>query len=141
MDRVTKKVVYILNWKADYKELGAGYGARLFLCPEREGVFMKKEGFSIRRCSHGPFDDSAIERLRCMGLISEKGEADKEAVAVLCCVYAGQLFDDLCDYYQSFKAVCDACRQPAQMETAEPAAWVATFLTFINFLLLIIALQ
>ena len=42
-----------------------------------------------------PFDDGAAERLRRMGLLQERGKPDRESMAVLCCVYAGLLFDDI----------------------------------------------
>lgn len=53
----------------------------------------------IRR-SYSPFDDSAVERIRRMGLISETDRPDRDAISVLSCVYAGQYFDDLCDFCQ-----------------------------------------
>ncbi len=52
-----------------------------------------------------PFDDSAQERQRRMGLVLEDGKPDKDAVAVLSCVYAGQYFDDLCDFCQDIQSV------------------------------------
>ena len=35
-----------------------------------------------------------------MGLISETDRPDRDAISVLSCVYAGQYFDDLCDFCQ-----------------------------------------
>ena len=49
-----------------------------------------------------PFDDGAAERLRRMGLLQERDKPDRESMAVLCCVYAGLLFDDMCDFYQDY---------------------------------------
>lgn len=82
---------------------------------------MQKEAISRHR-AHSPFDDSAIERLRRMGLLLEDGGPDQEAVAVLARVYAGQFFDDLCDFCQDMAAVqgtlgrfvADAERQEAR---------------------------
>ena len=66
---------------------------------------MDRPGFGIRQRPSCPFDDSALERQRRMGLVSADGKADKDAIAVLCCIYAGQLFDDLCDFYQCLEDV------------------------------------
>lgn len=52
-----------------------------------------------------PFDDSAPGRLRRMGLTNEKGGAALDAVAVCACMFAGQFFDDLCDYFESYEEV------------------------------------
>ena len=49
---------------------------------------------------HSPFEDSAIERLRRMGLTTEDGSPEQDAMAGFGSVFAGQFFDDLCDYYQ-----------------------------------------
>ena len=48
--------------------------------------------------SSNPFDDSALPRLQRMGLLSATGEADRDAIASLSTVYAGLLFDAICDY-------------------------------------------
>ena len=50
--------------------------------------------------THSPFDGSAIDRLRRMGLATSDGSVDRDAMAVFCCIFAGQFYDDLCDYYQ-----------------------------------------
>ncbi len=55
--------------------------------------------------AHSPFDDSAVNRLRRMGLTAADGSPDREAMAVFSAIFAGQFFDDLCDYYQEFKDV------------------------------------
>lgn len=52
------------------------------------------------RPTHSPFDGSAIDRLRRMGLASSDGTVDRDTMAVFCCVFAGQFYDDLRDYYQ-----------------------------------------
>lgn len=68
-----------------------------------------------------PFDDRAESRLRRMGLLDENSQPDKDAVAVLADVFAGQYFDDLCDYYQDMRAVREALRLfAAETERASP---------------------
>ncbi len=57
------------------------------------------------RRAQSPFDDSAADRLRRMGLANEKGAPDLEAVAVCACMFAGQFFDDLCDHLESYEEV------------------------------------
>ena len=52
------------------------------------------------RPAHSPFDSSAIDRLCRMGLASSDGAVDRDAMAVFCCVFAGQFYDDLRDYHQ-----------------------------------------
>lgn len=57
-----------------------------------------------------PFDDSARARQIRMGLLAADGKADADAVAVLARVYAGLLFDDLCETspdVEQVYAVCD----------------------------------
>ena len=51
--------------------------------------------------AHSPFDSSAIDRLRRMGLASSDGTVDRDAMAVFCCIFAGQFYDDLHDYHQN----------------------------------------
>ena len=68
-----------------------------------------------------PFDASALERLRRMGLAGADGQADQDAMAVFAHIFAGQFFDDLCDYYQNSGAVRDLLVQMLDSaETAEP---------------------
>lgn len=58
----------------------------------------------------GPFDDSARARQIRMGLLDTAGKPDLEAVAVLARVYAGLMFDDLCETSPSLEevyAICD----------------------------------
>ena len=52
------------------------------------------------RPTHSPFDGSAIDRLRRMGLALSDGTVDRDAMAVFCCIFAGQFYDDLRDYHQ-----------------------------------------
>ncbi len=57
------------------------------------------------RRAQSPFDDSAANRLRRMGLTDENGSPDRDAVAVCSHIFAGQFFDDLCDYFESYSDV------------------------------------
>ena len=52
------------------------------------------------RPARSPFDSSAIDRLRRMGMASSDGVMDRDAMAVFCCIFAGQFYDDLRDYHQ-----------------------------------------
>lgn len=53
------------------------------------------------RPAHSPFDRSAIHRLRRMGLVLSDGTVDRDAMAMFSCIFAGQFYDDLYDYYQN----------------------------------------
>jgi len=64
---------------------------------------MSKEA-RVRRW-HSPFDDSAGVRLRRMGLTAADGSPDRETMAVFSAIFAGQFFDDLCDFYQEWRDV------------------------------------
>ena len=68
---------------------------------------------------HSPFEDSAAQRLRRMGLTTEDGSPERDAMAVFSTIFAGQFFDDLCDYYQDYKSVQDTIDQI--FHTAEQA--------------------
>ena len=68
---------------------------------------------------HSPFDDSAIERLRRMGLADADGQADGDAITVFARIFAGQFYDDLCDFYQNGDMVQDVIVQ--MLDTAENA--------------------
>ena len=57
------------------------------------------------RRAQSPFDDSAADRLRRMGLTDGNGKPDRDAITVCSCVFAGQFFDDLCDYFESYEDV------------------------------------
>ena len=54
---------------------------------------------------HSPFDNTAIDRLRRMGLADADGQADRDVMAVFSNIFAGQFYDDLCDYYQDHEYV------------------------------------
>ncbi len=78
------------------------------------------------RRAQSPFDDSAADRLRRMGLTDENGNPDRDAVAVCACVFAGQFFDDLCDYFESYDDVRELIANLS--ETAETAEGKRKFL-------------
>lgn len=64
------------------------------------------------RPTHSPFDSSAIDRLRRMGLASSEGTVDRDAMAVFCSIFAGQFYDDLRDYYQDDPGAIKAVLAP-----------------------------
>lgn len=66
---------------------------------------MKKRGKERR--TQNPFDDGADERLRRMGLFDAEGHTNNTTLQALSKVYAGQLFDELCDFYQDYSMVRD----------------------------------
>ena len=73
----------------------------------------------IYRGTGGPFDDSAQFRLQRMGLLDGDGVPDQDALTVMAVVFSGLLFDDFCDFFQSYDEVEAAvCRL---MENAEGA--------------------
>lgn len=76
-----------------------------FFMPERWMKMKKREKPLQYVRVQNPFDDGAAERLRRMGLRSSDGRANDDAILTLSCVYAGLLFDDLCDYYQDYACV------------------------------------
>ena len=64
---------------------------------------------------YDPFDDSVPERLRRMGLLTAEGKPDRDAMAVVSRLYAGEFYDDLYDYYSDaedarlpFLSICSA---------------------------------
>lgn len=59
------------------------------------------------RRAQSPFDDSARDRLRRMGLTDEAGKPDRDAFTFCSRIFAGQFFDDLCDYFESYEDVRD----------------------------------
>ena len=70
---------------------------------------------------HNPFDDTAIERLRRMGLADADGRADGDVMSVFSGIFAGQFYDDLCDYYQDYADVQEILAQMFDAaETADP---------------------
>ena len=72
------------------------------------------------RRAQSPFDDSAADRLRRMGLTDEAGRPDRDALAICSRIFAGQLFDDLCDYFESYEDVRELISSISeQSESAE----------------------
>ena len=78
------------------------------------------------RRAQSPFDDSAPDRLRRMGLTDEKGSPDRDALSICSCIFAGQFFDDLCDYFESWEDVRELISSLS--ESAEDAAGKQKFL-------------
>ena len=74
------------------------------------------------RPTHSPFDSEALDRLRRMGLAGADGSVERDAMAVFCCIFAGQFYDDLCDYHQdNVQAVKDAITPLVySMDTSDP---------------------
>ncbi len=64
----------------------------------------RQKGYRRQR-AFSPFDASAAERIRRMGLIFEDGKVNQDAVEVLSCVIAGLYFDDLCDACQEIRDI------------------------------------
>ena len=64
----------------------------------------------------GPFDDSAKARQTRMGLLQSDGAPDQEAVAVLSRVYAGLMFDDLCESSPDMERVYAICGRFAELQ-------------------------
>lgn len=63
------------------------------------------------RRAQSPFDGSADDRLRWMGLTDVNGNPDRDATAIYRCIFAGQFFDDLCDYFESCEDVRELTRR------------------------------
>lgn len=59
------------------------------------------------RRAQNPFDDGAEERLKRMDLLKADDEANKTSLLTLSAVFAGLLFDELCDFYQDYSMVKD----------------------------------
>ena len=89
-------------------------GVRLFLY--RGGGDNNMNNYQRPR---SPFEDTAVQRLRRMGLTTEDGAPEQDAMSVFGTVFAGQFFDDLCDYYQDDEQVREVVTQFFQ--TAEQA--------------------
>lgn len=70
---------------------------------------LRKRGRGRR--AQNPFDDGAEERLRRMDLFCSDGCVNKAALSALSRVYAGLLFDELCDFYQDYSMVKDDLEQ------------------------------
>lgn len=58
-----------------------------------------------------PFNDSALERQKRMGLLSGDGQLQPEAMDAFCSLYAGLFFDDLCDSCTDFETAGTICRR------------------------------
>ena len=71
---------------------------------------------NLNRRPHDPFDDSATQRQQRMGLLTPDGQINTSAVNTLSRVYAGLLFDTLCDSYSDAEAVTELCREFANVE-------------------------
>ncbi len=69
---------------------------------------------------HSPFDSGAADRQRRMGLLDAGGQPDREAMLILSHVFAGQLYDDLSDYYQDAETVRELLSQ--LFSASEPAS-------------------
>lgn len=81
---------------------------------------MNKTGRALLR-PHDPFDDSAVERHRRMGLLTADGQADTAAMEVFSRIYAGLFYDSLCDFSGSFETVRTVCARLLELaEEAEP---------------------
>ena len=68
-----------------------------------------------------PFDDSAPERLRHMGLLTAEGTPEQDALAVIERLYAGLFYDALFDFYDdvsNVNAIC--CDLAEQLDTGNP---------------------
>lgn len=78
------------------------------------------------RRAQSPFDDSAADRLRRMGLADESGKPDRDALTICSQIFAGQFFDDLCDYFEGYEDVRELILNLS--ESAENAAGKQKFL-------------
>ena len=68
-----------------------------------------------------PFDANAMERLRRMGLADADGRAAPDVMIIFARIFAGQFYDDLCDYYQDYADIRELLTQMRDAaETAEP---------------------
>lgn len=59
----------------------------------------------------GPFDDTAQARQKRMGLIDDSGRPDQVALAAMARVYAGLMFDDLCESSPDMERVYAVCER------------------------------
>ena len=93
-----------------------GYQAFNYFILRSDEMSLKR---TIKKGIGSPFDDDAEFRLQRMGLLSADGVPDRDAITVLANVYAGMLFDDFCDFYQS----CDEVFLAVQrlLDSAEDA--------------------
>ena len=70
---------------------------------------------------YAPFDDSVPGRLRRMGLLTEEGKPDREAMVVVSRLYAGAFYDGLYDFYCDMRNVISVCRELIDLADAEDA--------------------
>lgn len=70
---------------------------------------------------YAPFDDSVPGRLRRMGLLTEEGKPDREAMVVVSRLYAGAFYDGLYDFYSDMRNVISVCRELIDLADAEDA--------------------
>ena len=54
-----------------------------------------------------------------MGLATADGSVERDAMAVFCCIFAGQFYDDLCDYHQDDVQAVKAAVTPLSDRTSE----------------------
>ena len=78
------------------------------------------------RRAQNPFDGSADDRLRRMGLTDANGKPDRDAIVVCSHIFVGQFFDDLCDYFESYEDIRELISSLA--ESSERAAGKQKFL-------------
>ena len=68
-----------------------------------------------------PFDANAICRVRRMGLIADTGLPDQDMIMSLSRVYAGQLFDEYCDFLQDADCAQEILKKfVSEAEDADP---------------------
>ncbi len=80
---------------------------------------MNNAGRALLR-PHDPFDDSAAERHRRMGLLTADSRADNAAMKVFSQIYAGLFYDSLCDFSGSFETVRTVCSRLLELSGEEP---------------------
>ena len=56
-----------------------------------------------------PLGGSTSGRLRRMGLLTAEGRPDRDALAVVSRLYAGQFYEDLCDFYSDADSANIVC--------------------------------
>lgn len=70
---------------------------------------------------NNPFDDSAAERLRHMGLLDAADEPNRDMVEAAAQIYAGLFYDELCDFFGDLDSVKTACRGLIERTALEEA--------------------
>ena len=66
-------------------------------------------GSSLALRSASPFDDSAVQRHKRMGLLEPSGAVNTKSVEMMARLHAGLFFDQLCDASSSFEEVAAVC--------------------------------